>query len=59
MKARKTINEIRSEAKEKTAEINTGKNKLWSPMDRDNTMTFWGAYEVGYQQAIKDMADEN
>ncbi len=45
----------RALAKYRLSEINTGKVKGWTPMDRDNSLTFIGAFEEGYAQAVKDL----
>ena len=51
----KTPDEIRKTAKERVAAINAGKVTNWTPMDRDNTSTYVGGFEEGYEQAMKDI----
>jgi hypothetical protein len=51
----------RAAAVQRVAEINGNKDPRWSPMDRENTLTYIGAFEEGYAYAAAstDTANPN
>jgi hypothetical protein len=55
----KTSEQVRQQGKERVTAINAGKHKDWTPMDRDNSLTYVGAFTEGYEAALADLAFEN
>lgn len=47
--------EIKPMAQARVAQINKGEVKNWTPMDRDNSMTYISAFSEGYDEAVRQM----